>query len=63
MIIECQVIVECDDCGEEASFEVDTPSQSFGPDQLKHALRGDSWELVYTPQGIKTLCPDCNPDD
>ena len=63
MILQCDVIVECDDCGDEATFEVDTPEQAFGPDQLKHALRGDGWDFVFTPQGIKMLCPDCNKDE
>lgn len=62
MILHCDVIVECDGCGEEVNFTVDTPNQGFGPDQLKHALRGDDWELRHTSQGIKTLCPACNGD-
>jgi hypothetical protein len=63
MILQCEVVVECDECGDDATFEINTTNQGFGPDQLKHALRGDGWDLVYTPSGIKTLCPDCNEEE
>lgn len=63
MIIQCEVVVEYDKCGDEEKFEVATPNQSFGPDQLKHALRGNSWDLRHTPHGIEMVCPDCNEDE
>ena len=55
MILQVDVTVECDACGDEASFELNDLSEV----QLNQALKSDGWERQTGPTGPMLICELC----
>lgn len=59
MILECDVLCECDDCGEEESISVSADHNGFDTYELKRVLAGIEWVLQVTARGPVMRCPSC----
>lgn len=60
MILECQILCECDGCGEEESFDVNADNNGFNDLELKRAIAQNGWKIVSRSfTGPKMLCDSC----
>lgn len=55
MILNVVVIIECDKCGTEESYEL----QRLDDRELKGILEGEDWSVGSNPHGHYMHCPDC----
>jgi len=55
MILNITYTVECDKCGDEASFECTTLSDK----ELHGQLEDENWSHGTNPHGHYMHCPDC----
>lgn len=58
MILQVDVIIECDECGEEERYDLDSMSEVA----LENVMKADGWEKTSSPHGLAYRCPACIAD-
>lgn len=60
MILETEILCECDECGEEEQMSVSTAAIGFDVLTLRQTLKQSGWTLAMDRRGYRMLCAECS---
>ncbi len=58
MILQVDVVIECDECGDEEQYDLGSMSEVA----LENLMKADGWEKTSGPHGFAYRCPACIAD-
>lgn len=60
MILENEILCECDECGEEEQMSVSVAGIGFDVLALRQTLKQSGWTLTMDTRGYRMKCAGCS---